>query len=430
MTKFFYFLPAPEGKFIMSIDIKTTLSYATDDKTRPYLYAYHRSDEERKNNPRHESDYGGTTSKIETVVHDARAKGLTLDKNAFELVKQTTSLSTEDFYTNPEKIAQVYYSEIAELIKEATGAAYVDVFHHQVRNEDKNNGSIQNLNTSVQGYAMGIHSDAHPQAADELFLGASNKEPNNKYLTGRFLYINAWRNISEEPIGNNHLAVCDETSLVKPDDYITTDLFGEGYHIQQYRMSDRNAAQHRWYYYSKMKKDEVLLFKQWDSDRTLSGRVCFHTAFSDPNAPKEAPPRQSIEARAIAYFPDHKPNTCPAIPKEETVEDPSNDSKNVTQGASKVLSVVQTIHTWPPNAKSWLKLEVSKGQIGIRTIAETLAKDEYGQLGLKKLSKNTKAKIVDELLKDDKFEQKLKSLVAQMNMKEDENKSSNQTKLM
>lgn len=32
-------------------------------------------------------------------------------------------------------------------------------------------------------------------------------------------------------------------------------------------------------------------------------RFVFHTAFDDPNAPKDAPPRASIECRAIAIYP-------------------------------------------------------------------------------------------------------------------------------
>ena len=63
-----------------------------------------------------------------------------------------------------------------------------------------------------------------------------------KYKSGRFMYINAWRNISDTPIGragqhigytffsgNDHLAVYDETSLVKPDNYIVADLFDKTY---------------------------------------------------------------------------------------------------------------------------------------------------------------------------------------------------------
>ena len=162
-------------------DIKTTLSYAKDDKTRPYLYAYQRSDDERKNTPHHQSDFGGSTSYVETTVMDARSLDMRLDVNSFELVSQTTSLATDDFYNNQEKIQEVYYAEIAELIKKETGAQHVEIIHHQVRNALRNTGNIQNLNTPVQGYAQGIHSDSHPQSAEELFEQLSNMENTKKF---------------------------------------------------------------------------------------------------------------------------------------------------------------------------------------------------------------------------------------------------------
>ena len=43
---------------------------------------------------------------------------------------------------------------------------------------------------------------------------------------GRFVVLNAWRNISNIPIQKNHLAVLDEQSTVKPDDYLTGDFYG------------------------------------------------------------------------------------------------------------------------------------------------------------------------------------------------------------
>lgn len=132
-----------------------------------------------------------------------------------------------------------------------------------------------------------------------------------EYRKGRFLYINAWRNISDTPIQDNHLGVLDESSTVKPDDYIASDLFGEGYELVQNRLSSRNKHLHKWYYFSQMKKDEVLLFKQWDTDPTLTGRCCFHTAFKDLDRKEPAPTRESIEVRAVCFFPDHTPNTLP-----------------------------------------------------------------------------------------------------------------------
>ena len=60
--------------------------------------------------------------------------------------------------------------------------------------------------------------------------------------------------------------------------------------FENFRLSNRNSDQHRWYYYPQMKKNEVILFKQWDSDTTLKGLFiclfkyilatdCFHIMF-------------------------------------------------------------------------------------------------------------------------------------------------------
>ena len=77
----------------------------------------------------------------------------------------------------------------------------------------------------------------------------------------------------------------------------------------------------RWYYFSGMKKDECLLFKQWDSDPTQKGRMCFHTSFHDDKAPP-CPARQSIETRWVQSITSKKaikmkdnfPKVCGFLP--------------------------------------------------------------------------------------------------------------------
>ena len=116
-----------------------------------------------------------------------------------------------------------------------------------------------------------------------------------KFCEGRFVYINAWRNITTDRIENNHLAVCDETSLVAPDDYLASDLFMPGgFRLRQYGLSDHNAAKHRWYHFPKMQMDAVLLTKQFDSHTAFLARMTFYTAFVDPIA---RPERESNECR-------------------------------------------------------------------------------------------------------------------------------------
>src|SRR5207249_3885505 len=57
--------------------------------------------------------------------------------------------------------------------------------------------------------------------------------------------------------------------------------------------------EHRWYYFPDMHPDEVVIFKQWDTD--ASKALCVpHSAVRDPTSRTDAGPRQSIEVRVFA----------------------------------------------------------------------------------------------------------------------------------
>ena len=163
---------------------------------------------------------------VKTLVRNGRSSKLSLDTHSFQMVKQKTCLETEDFY-NENSIVTKYYTEMADTIKKVTGAAAVQIYNHQVRNPERSNGHSLNVNTSVQGYAGRIHLDTHPIGCQETFKHFVNKLGLKELHQGRFMVLNAWRNISETPIQKDHLAVLDETSTVKPDDYITGDFFGK-----------------------------------------------------------------------------------------------------------------------------------------------------------------------------------------------------------
>ena len=57
---------------------------------------------------------------------------------------------------------------------------------------------------------------------------------------------------------------------------------------------------HRWWYFSNMTREEVLLFKFHDSEPGKALRTP-HTAFRDPSF-ADAKIRCSIEMRTVAYF--------------------------------------------------------------------------------------------------------------------------------
>ena len=235
----------------------------------------------------------------------------------------------------------VFYVRVVEMIKNVTGAEHVHVFHHQLR-DAKDNADGNGFNTSVQPFVVAVHSNSSWYAAEEAFLRFAGNTVDANFCKGRFVYINAWRNISRDPIENNYLAVCDETSLVSSNDYLASDLFLPGARLMQYGLSDHNAAKRRWYYFPKMQMEEVLLFKQIDSDTALPGRMTFHTAFVDPTVIPDAPERQSTECSVFQFFLDFEPNTCPALPSDAVAKEVAFHAE---RGAWD-LSLVRELSDW------------------------------------------------------------------------------------
>ncbi len=96
------------------------------------------------------------------------------------------------------------------------------------------------------------------------------------------------------------LALCDARSIA-PHELIATDLrypdrVGEIYSVS-------HNPRHRWFYFPRMTRDEVVLIKCYDSATDGRARFAAHTGFDDPNSPPDAAPRESIEIRALVFFP-------------------------------------------------------------------------------------------------------------------------------
>jgi hypothetical protein len=61
---------------------------------------------------------------------------------------------------------------------------------------------------------------------------------------------------------------------------------------------------HRWFYSPRLEKNEVILLKCYDSKEDSRARFTAHTAFEDPTSPPDPAPRESIEVRALVFWPD------------------------------------------------------------------------------------------------------------------------------
>jgi hypothetical protein len=220
------------------------------------------------------------------------AHQLTLDGAGFAFLHHETKVV--NFYDSGE-VERVYYPEVAQLVKEFTGAVRVQVFDHNVRNRPMAKEGISGVREPVKFAHNDYTLNSGPQRVRDL-MGAEADE----LLKHRFIEINVWRPISG-PVEETPLAVCDARSMA-PEDFIAMDLkyrdrTGEVYTV-------KFNPRHRWYYFPQMRRDEVLLLKCYDSADDGRARFTGHTGFEDPTSPADASPRQSIEARMLVFFKD------------------------------------------------------------------------------------------------------------------------------
>lgn len=303
-----------------------------------------------------EDGSAGRPVHVDVVIRDARpalaAGRLSLSQHGFNLAPWPTRLSTTDFYT-PANVERRYYPEMEELIKRETGASTVVILNNIVRNAGQADqrgkaNPFAGGGNGVNGYANVVHTDFRAKRSAQRYheQPVGVREANGA-ANGKYIMINAWRNISgTAPIFNNTLACCDQTSVSSPEDYLSVDvpLTAEAT-AEQYRLKSHTAHRHKWYYFPSMMKDEVLLFIQYDSDVNNPTRFCFHTAFDDPTVDPKLPQRESVEVRAIAFFqPPLQPSADPVQKQrlEEYVKNvhPPNVGdllKALAQGASNKL---------------------------------------------------------------------------------------------
>ena len=227
------------------------------------------------------------------AIRDARGLGepASLDREGFALAPHRSSV--RDFY-DAQEVERVYYPEVAELVKRETGAFRVHVFDHNVRNSDE----AARVEKQVREPVRVVHNDytvkSGPQRVRDLIGGAEAEE----LIRGRFAMVNVWRPI-RGPLHTMPLAICDARSIA-PDDLIATDLVYRDRTGEVYQTAWN--PDHRWFYYPGLEESEAILIKCYDSATDGTARFTCHTAFEDPTTPADALPRESIEARTLAFF--------------------------------------------------------------------------------------------------------------------------------
>jgi len=266
-----------------STHVRATLNYLLYEGVRPQMFM--------TNQPDARPESAIKSQPFDVTIHNARVEQLapTLDRNGFELRTHTSAV--RDFADDAE-VTGLYYAECEALLKRATGADKVVIFDHTRRLD------VQ----APKGAAppvRGVHCDQTFVSGPRRVREHLPEDEAAQKLQGRCAIINVWRPLVE-PLVSAPLALCDARSIahddIVPADFIYPNKVGE---VAMFKPSDK----HRWFYYPHMRRDEVLLIKIFDSLEDGTARLSAHTAFDDPTTPAGAAPRQSIELRALVFWP-------------------------------------------------------------------------------------------------------------------------------
>lgn len=290
--------------------VETTLAYIDPAYGPTVLYEYKREETTHHYDPHR------------VPIHDARsARGLSFDRNGFTLIEHRSAVTD---FRDADQIKRIYYPEIERLVMGLAGAEKVLVFGDVLRSDNPHKKPLvpppgglgarddRVFADSARGEgavpAMQIHETANNPHIDfnektlrrmaAGMLGADAE----KYAKKRVALINLWRGI--ETVQRKPLAVCDASTVTDKD--LVLGLIGTrpddpGDFLEGFNVAYSPA--HRWYYYPRMRPEELLIFKLCDSDRSKP-QLTAHAAIDDPSSPPDAPPRQSLEIRTISFFAD------------------------------------------------------------------------------------------------------------------------------
>jgi len=235
---------------------------------------------------------GGTLDPRRVTIRNGRprAEEFALERDGFRFLPHDTGVGN---FFDEDQVKRVYYPEMEALVRGETGANRVVVFDHTLRTADNALREARKIREVVPR----VHNDytewSGPQRVRDLL-----PQEANDLLRRRFAIIQVWRPI-RHPVETFPLAICEAPSLA-PKDLVISERIYPNRVGQTYAITYNPA--HRWYWFPRMRREEALVFKVYDSLNDGRARWTAHTAFDDPSSPPNARPRESIEIRTLAFF--------------------------------------------------------------------------------------------------------------------------------
>ena len=232
----------------------------------------------------------GTIDQRQVVIRNGRphAEDFVLERGGFRFIHHNTKVA--DFF-DEEEVRRVYYPEMEALMKAETGAARV--FDHTLRTADDAARAQRKIREVVPRVRNDYTEWSGPQRVRDLLPDEADE-----LLRRRFAIVQVWRPI-RHPVESFPLAICDARN-VSPDDLVISERRYPNRVGQTYAITYN--PNHKWFWFSRMRREEAIVFKVYDSFKDGGASWPAHTAFDDPTSPPNARPRESIEIRIMEFF--------------------------------------------------------------------------------------------------------------------------------
>jgi hypothetical protein len=269
-----------------STDIEAVLNYTRNSGVRPVSYTF--------DPPPGVARYSGEIDPRLVAIHDARVGvGLRLDTSGFELVSHRSTLKDWLLFQDSERVRAVDYPEIEAALRQITGAEKVLIFDHTLRDSGAEIGRAV-LREPVRR----VHDDQTLRSAPNRVSKHLPPDEAARRLQRRFAILNLWRPIGA-PVLQDPLAICDARTI-EFEDLVTSDLVYPDWVGETYSFAFN--PRHRWYWHPRQTPSEATLLKIYDSATDGRARLTAHSSFIDLTSSAGAPPRRSIEIRALVFW--------------------------------------------------------------------------------------------------------------------------------
>ncbi|KAF4964201.1 hypothetical protein FSARC_7835 [Fusarium sarcochroum] len=256
------------------------------------------------------SDNVPTTNLVRQAVrdiemHDLRGieHELTFERNGVAVLEADNIMEYDDF-NDRQQVIDSYCTAIGHILLEYMQAKTVQVFDYNIRRRHPKYPDVKDETSTARDQpTRNVHIDATGAAVHGI-IKELNPGGATDLLDRRVVYVNVWRPL-KGPVKDWPIALCDAESIVPSRDFAATDHIIRTQNANEGRLAENYSIHYhpsqRWLYLSLQQPNELLIFRQYDSNG-LPGVPHGSFDVSSLYPPEPENQRESIEVRAIVYL--------------------------------------------------------------------------------------------------------------------------------